>query len=163
MNESILTKDGKIAIMHRLDIVLRYYMQGYADGSEALSIIALLKDAMRCVDEPFMQILNAAEMFIMSMETDYYKPKYAASIILYVIKFNNNTVKIGVTKNFEKRKKQIEHQSGLTAEKWELFTNVDNARNKESAAHKYFAAQRLNGEYFGICFDEAVDYVKLSL
>jgi len=177
MNELISTKDGmtslqlleqitakmKLLLMNELDQVLREYMNNELNKSDALKEIKQLKDEMYQFDEPFTDILNAAEMFILFMETDFYERKDAASNILYVIEFSNNTVKIGVTSNFEKRKKQIEHQSGLIAKKWRLFPDFDNARNSESAAHKYFAAKRLNGEYFSIRFDEAVEYVKSSL
>lgn len=76
---------------------------------------------------------------------------------VYVFGTNNDTVKIGVAVDVEKRISAIEHASGAEVLKYcaTALMNAKKAFEIESACHKHFKDKRLKGEFFKITFDEA--------
>lgn len=85
--------------------------------------------------------------------------------VVYVLLMSNNAVKIGRTKNFNKRKNTISTSSGLTIKKyWHTpMMEVKDASRIESMAHKHFKKHRTKGEFFSIAYKDACAYVnKLS-
>lgn len=77
---------------------------------------------------------------------------------VYALDMSNGTVKIGVTQNLAQRIARIEGHSGLIVLRhFESKTFSDgNAFAIERACHKTFAAERTNGEFFAIKFEDAV-------
>lgn len=71
---------------------------------------------------------------------------------------SNNTVKIGVSSNLEKRKATIENASGLKIIQccYTELLDKEIAYKIEHICHKNFKKNRLNGEFFNISFEEAV-------
>ncbi len=76
------------------------------------------------------------------------------------MEFTNGTVKIGVTKEKEKRIKAISSASGMNITRSYFTEKIDNVQHLEIALHKHFKRNRLNGEFFDIDFDVAVEEVK---
>lgn len=79
---------------------------------------------------------------------------------LYVLEFTNGTVKIGITKEKEKRMKAISSASGMDITRSYFTEKIDNVQHLETALHRHFKRNRLNGEFFNIDFDTAVREVK---
>lgn len=79
---------------------------------------------------------------------------------LYVLEFTNGTVKIGITKEKEKRMKAISSASGMDITRSYFTEKIDNVQNLETELHRHFKHNRLNGEFFDIDFDVAVEEVK---
>jgi hypothetical protein len=76
---------------------------------------------------------------------------------VYVLLMSNNTVKIGRSKEFEKRKRTIETSSGLTVLKnyhTELL-DFNDACEIENNCHRYYKDNKVKGEFFHIDFEEA--------
>ena len=91
-------------------------------------------------------------------ESDYEKPTQKDKY-LYVLEFCNGTVKIGITKEKEKRMKAISSASGMNILRSYFTEKIDNVQNLEAELHRYFKDNRLNGEFFSISFEEAVSEV----
>ena len=79
---------------------------------------------------------------------------------LYVLEFSNGTVKIGITKEKEKRMKAISSASGMDITRSYFTGKIDNVQNLETELHRHFKDKRLNGEFFDINFNEAVAEVE---
>lgn len=79
---------------------------------------------------------------------------------LYVLEFTNGTVKIGITKEKERRMKAISSASGMDITRNFFTEKIDNVQDLETELHRYFKNKRLNGEFFDVSFEEAVEEVK---
>ena len=79
---------------------------------------------------------------------------------LYVLEFTNGTVKIGITKEKERRMKAISSASGMNITRSYFTEKIENVQNLETELHRYFKGKRLNGEFFDIDFEEAVTEIK---
>ncbi|MBR7025558.1 MAG: GIY-YIG nuclease family protein [Selenomonadaceae bacterium] len=86
---------------------------------------------------------------------------------VYALEMNNVTVKIGITSNFFKRKRNIETGSGLTVVRYfnTHYLNEKYACLIESLCHGIFSPYKLEGEFFSVKFEEvcaAIDsFVKM--
>ena len=78
---------------------------------------------------------------------------------VYVILFDDESVKIGVSKDPKKRINTISHSSGKKiVESW--FSDLlENAFDVEHKAHKRFSEKRLKGEYFRISYTDALEAI----
>ena len=101
--------------------------------------------------EPFLECLELSKSI---------KPPQC---VVYVLELKNNTVKIGVTQNIERRKSELQRQSGLEiCREWHtdlLDRNI--AYKVETLCHDEFKEQRGIGEYFTVPFDDACFTVAL--
>lgn len=79
---------------------------------------------------------------------------------LYVLEFSNKTVKIGITKEKEKRMKAISSASGMDITRSYFTGKIENVQELETEIHRHFKENRLNGEFFDVNFDSAVSEVK---
>lgn len=81
--------------------------------------------------------------------------------VVYVLQMENGTVKIGRSKQLEKRKKVLENSSGLKIiNEWctkKMFRQ--DASKLETKAHKHFSLNKKRSEYFCIDFYEAVNFL----
>lgn len=76
---------------------------------------------------------------------------------LYVIKMNNETVKIGIATDINRRFRQIESASGMEITKASYTDIFPKAHEKELQLHKKYGKNRLKGEYFSCSFTQARD------
>ena len=76
---------------------------------------------------------------------------------VYALEMSNQTVKIGKTKNFERRIRIIASSSGLDVVNYHYTDYVHHiaAAEIETNCHKTFDIYRVKGEYFKITFAEA--------
>ena len=81
---------------------------------------------------------------------------------VYVFEMNNNTVKIGYTKNIRQRMQTISSSSGLeiTNAYATEFVDSERAYLVEQACHEYFDSRRIKGEFFKVPFAEAVEILQ---
>lgn len=77
---------------------------------------------------------------------------------VYILEMSNGTVKIGCTKNFKQRMKNISTGSGLNVVNWCYSQNFDSrdAYSFERMCHEAFSENRIKGEFFNIDFVSAV-------
>ena len=79
---------------------------------------------------------------------------------VYVLESFNGLVKIGVSAEFDRRKRTLETQSGFNM-KTHFHTDwVSNYSQIEKTSHGFFKSRHVLGEWFNIPFDEAVEFVK---
>lgn len=83
----------------------------------------------------------------------------------YVFEMSNCTVKIGASKNIERRIPQIEYKSGFKVVRTyqTCILPRELAFRIESACHEHFKAKRIRGEYFSVPFEEACAEVQKQL
>ncbi|MBR0103013.1 MAG: GIY-YIG nuclease family protein [Selenomonadaceae bacterium] len=76
---------------------------------------------------------------------------------VYILEMSNGKVKIGCTKNFIRRVRQIETGSGLKVTNWchTSYINSSRAYAIESYCHRVFNEHRILGEFFDITFEDA--------
>ena len=81
---------------------------------------------------------------------------------VYVLLTENQTVKIGISGNFNQRKNTVASSSGAKILNWAHtdYLEKSQARNIERKCHKKFQAQRLKGEFFAISFETACEELK---
>lgn len=79
---------------------------------------------------------------------------------VYVFLSENGNIKIGVSKNVEKRISAIKGASGYKIVDCFITEKCSNAFEIESMAHEYFKKNRLFGEWFNADFNKAVKVVK---
>ena len=81
----------------------------------------------------------------------------SVQMCVYVLEMNNATIKIGITSNFEKRKRNIETGSGLTVVRdfHTHYFDEKNARLIELFCKENFSSRRVQGEFFSVTFEEA--------
>lgn len=87
---------------------------------------------------------------------------YKQNCVVYVFLFESGKIKIGRSKNVEKRKKTIECAIGDKVVKcWNTEGFLTKAASKlECMAHKEYAEYKVYGEYFNIGYEKAIDYLK---
>lgn len=152
--------------------------KNYINFNEAFIIMAELRNwglAKKCVDIAEIEILS--ERGVMCEKNHYAHMIGAIELLknkafenvtkpslknkyLYVLEFSNGTVKIGITKEKEKRMKAISSASGMDVTRSYFTEKIDNVQNLETEIHKNFKDKRLNGEFFSVSFEEAVSEVK---
>jgi len=81
---------------------------------------------------------------------------------VYVIENERGLIKVGVSQNVENRIKVLSKQGGFLIQN--LFTTdpCSNAYEIERHVHKKLDESCVNGEWFSVSFDEAVDIVQRS-
>lgn len=104
--------------------------------------------------------LRTAVEFIKSNNEECGKKPTLKDKYLYVLEFSNGTIKIGITKEKEKRMKAISSASGMDILRSYFTEKICNVQNLETELHKHFKDKRLNGEFFSITFEEAVAEVQ---
>jgi len=82
---------------------------------------------------------------------------------LYVIEFEDKSVKIGVSKNPEKRIKTIERNSGRIAMKKYISEQVSNSFEIESKLKNKFKNKNIKGEFYNLDFNKVVYFVNKFL
>jgi hypothetical protein len=77
---------------------------------------------------------------------------------VYVTEMSDETVKIGVAANFERRKKQIQYETKLNIIRSYCTDALPRARAflLEGIAHGHFIKQIVHGEFFNVKFEEAI-------
>ncbi len=78
---------------------------------------------------------------------------------VYVFQNRGGVVKVGCSKDVERRKRTLETQSGSNATKFYHTENCSNYHKVESAAHKILKEFRVVGEWFNCDFEIAVKAV----
>ena len=81
---------------------------------------------------------------------------------VYIFQLGNETVKIGITNNLQRRIRAVSGHSGLDILRWaytDILSSTD-ARQIESDCHKHFSSRRTRYEFFNITFDEACVYLQ---
>ena len=97
------------------------------------------------------------EDFIASMT----KPKdVLPEQYVYILEKNENSIKIGVSKNVEKRIKSLEKSGGFTRKRVVCFGKIKNGYEVETKSHKKLSDYRTNGEWFNVPFELAVKTVE---
>jgi hypothetical protein len=76
------------------------------------------------------------------------------------MKFDNNDIKIGISKNIEKRKKQLTNQHGHKIVDCYYTDKIENASQIEAKLHNTFKAYRQQGEYFTCDYNKAIIELK---
>lgn len=79
---------------------------------------------------------------------------------VYVLESESGLVKIGVSCEFDRRKRTIETQSGFNMKNYFHTDWVSNYSQIEKASHDAFRCSRVLGEWFTVPFSEAVGTVK---
>lgn len=80
---------------------------------------------------------------------------------VYVIEINDQSVKIGISVNTDKRFKQIECASGKKIINYFISPETPNAKKIEQLAHKHFSIYRQRGEWFsGVTFTQIKNHVE---
>lgn len=82
---------------------------------------------------------------------------------VYVLESETGLVKIGVSNNFERRKRALETQSGFKMVNAAVSDPLSNYECIEKEMHKHFSSQRQLGEWFKIPFCEASSYLNALL
>ena len=74
---------------------------------------------------------------------------------VYILRLNNGTIKIGVTKNFLQRMNTVSNSSGLEVVGWchTDYLPQRDAYTIESSCHKIFGKQRIKGEFFSTSYE----------
>lgn len=162
-----------------MEIMDNEHSKNYINFNEAFIIIAGLGNwelAKKCLDiaeieisleknvmhenNHYAHMIGAVDIWKNKM---YEKNESGPSLknkYLYVLEFTNKTVKIGITKEKEKRMKAICSASGMNIVRGYFTEKIDNVQKLETELHRHFRYARLNGEFFAISFEEAVEEVK---
>jgi predicted GIY-YIG superfamily endonuclease len=86
--------------------------------------------------------------------------KMSKKKLVYVAKREDEKVKIGITSDIERRKKELENQSGFKIYEIYLSEVCSNASQIESSLHRLLKTKRVKGEWFENCFAFAVEFIK---
>lgn len=164
--------------VYLMEIMDNEPLKNYVNFNEACLVLASLKEwglSQKCMDIALYEIslvsrcayeknhyafISAAiELWKNEAMTDISKPSMKNKY-LYVLEFTNKTIKIGITKEKEKRMKAISSASGMDITRSYFTEKIDSVQNLETELHRHFKDKRLNGEFFDIDFDVAVEEVK---
>lgn len=115
----------------------------------------LSENGVMCEKNHYAHMVGAVELMKNKMFENTKNPSLKKKY-LYVLEFTNGTVKIGITKEKERRMKAISSASGMDITRSYFTGKINNVQNLETELHKHFKDKRLNGEFFSINFDEAV-------
>lgn len=155
--------------------------KNYINFNEAFIIIAELGNwelAKKCVDIAELEItsengvmfeknhyahmVGAIELLKNKMNEDKKAPSLKDKY-LYALEFTNGTVKIGITKENERRMKAISSASGMDITRSYFTDKINHVQNLETELHRYFKDNRLNGEFFDIPFEDAVKEIRMRV
>lgn len=75
--------------------------------------------------------------------------------MIYIYESGDGNCKIGCSSDPEKRKYQIEHETGLTCTRFKSFPNLSDMFLTEKEIHKSLARHSIFGEWFSIGFASA--------
>ena len=75
---------------------------------------------------------------------------------VYVAESGDGFCKIGKSNNPEARMSTIECSTGLKITRWAAFECVSDAVKTERFVHRKFPSNSVFGEWFEVCFDDAV-------
>ncbi len=109
----------------------------------------------RKVENRFSFYLGFAKQFGVNSVPKYSEPELAC---VYAFEMSDNTVKIGVTTNPDKRVKSVKSAVYLDVLRSHCtgFAPINFMRIIEARCHAAFAGRCVRGEYFSITFEEAV-------
>lgn len=176
----IQTKDenNQELAVYLMEITDNEPLKNYVNFNEACLVLASLKEwglSQKCMDiaeyeislvsrcayekNHYALMSAAVELWKRKTMTDISKPSLKNKY-LYVLEFTNGTVKIGITKEKERRMKAISSASGMNITRSYFTGKIDNVHELETELHRHFKEKRLNGEFFNIGFDEAVAEVE---
>lgn len=79
---------------------------------------------------------------------------------IYVIHFDDESIKIGISKNPEERINTLSNISGKKVIEFWHSNLLENAFEIEQKLHNYFSENRIKGEYFKIDYEKAVMQAK---
>lgn len=79
---------------------------------------------------------------------------------LYIFENSNGLVKIGVSREFDRRRRTISSHGGFDITRTVVTAPISNYLELERLAHNYFSSSRVSGEWFNCKFEEAVEWIK---
>lgn len=131
------------------------------DGSteKGLKILHNFEDVLTPFEyeilSPLLQKLHHA--IVMEAFLENQNKKIKNTLCIYIVQFENLTVKIGISGDFNVRLKQLINSSGMDALNWcrTDYIEKSKAAQIEKNCHDFFKDKRLNGEFFQISFAEA--------
>ncbi|MDB8711641.1 GIY-YIG nuclease family protein [Mediterraneibacter gnavus] len=80
--------------------------------------------------------------------------------VVYLLKSVDDSVKIGVTEEFEKRLKVVQNQSGKVIDKCYVTGYCSNPFEIEAEFKRMYKDNRINGEWYSIDFEESKQILK---
>ena len=150
-----IAEDGQVHRQYELD------KQGFS--FIALSMTGVQADVFK------IQYINAftrmeekiAEMYKARVLESVLPQNNSSRQFVYIIKNPlNDTVKIGVAQDVQKRLQQLQTGAGVELELLYQSVVCSNAYSIESDVHSYFADYRTFGEWYKVSVDEAIDYLE---
>ena len=114
----------------------------------------LSDDGKRKVEQRFNTAVQMAEWFHVKSIMGYSRPELGC---VYAFEMSDNTVKIGITRNTDKRVKGVQRAVYLDVLRVHqtIFAPLEFMRIIEARCHATFIDRRVRGEYFDITFEEA--------
>ena len=112
----------------------------------------LLQDFFRTIlpANDYLNLIKSGQLDIVKHEVDTYKH-------VYIILAHDDTIKIGITSNIDRRFKEIKNASGKDIVDFIFTDKLYNAYNIEQFLLAYFDDYRINGEWLqGVSFDVVV-------
>lgn len=99
------------------------------------------------------------------MREDFFKNKKQIDNkkSLYIIEFEDKVVKIGVSKEPNKRLKTIEHNSGRKIKRSYISEMIQNSFTIEMKLKKMFKQHNMNGEFYDLNYEEVLRFAKKIL
>ena len=126
-------------------------------GIEYLKIYKLYKEKVDELDK-----FNRVALICEKLAECQTLPKSPELKCMYILEMSNKTVKIGCTKDFKKRMRNIVTGSGLGVMNWcrSEYISAREAYYIEGTCHKAFDDCRVLGEFFDVDFEKAVTELK---
>lgn len=101
---------------------------------------------------------------IQKLKEDIFKSKKLTNKkSIYIIKFRDGIIKIGVSKNPQQRIKTIEKNSGRTARDKYITKPVNNSFKIENKLKNKFKSNNIKGEFYNLDFDTVIYFVNKFL
>lgn len=100
-----------------------------------------------------------SDILVMNLSVLTEKKESKVLRCVYAILFDDESVKIGVSKDPKKRINTISHASGKKIVKSWFSDLLENAFDVEHKVHKRFSEKRLKGEYFRISYTDALEAI----
>ena len=114
--------------------------------------------------EIFYRLISMARNYIFSFFVipSLNEDKVHTNKCVYILEMDNDTVKIGVTADLNKRTRNIMNSSGakILRQCRTNYMSKSDALKIEDACHKALEKYRLKGEFFKITFEEACEELK---
>ena len=158
--------DAEDKVLHSVDTLGGKQKMTVINESGLYSLILLsklptAKEFKRWVTSEVLPAIR--ETGIYSLETVLYKLKNSSEQIaeifccVYILEMENDTVKIGYTKNFSSHAKTVSNSSGLKIVNWchSEYVLAETAKKIERRCHSTFAESKTLGEFFKSSFDDA--------